>query len=200
VAEAIFTRVEAIAEFLKRQIAVAERPVGERVAVARGALSLLGTNVDRKTYPATLRKKFEQDEADEAERRRVEAERAMAARDALETDEAAIGVVEGAEDEEEAKSGVDGPVMPDETVDQFISELEEFGVDVNSIDGNIKIPRDSAPIATLNAYLRRNGQRIITRTGKDIPLRDALDQASKRGVFIIDSETGERVPINTLLR
>ena len=84
IAEAIFARVSAIAEFVQRQIAVAERPMGERIAAARDALSLLGTNVDRKTYPAALRKKFAQDEIEEANRKEEEAQLAMAAQAALE--------------------------------------------------------------------------------------------------------------------
>lgn len=286
VAEAIFARVEAIGEFLKRQLAVAERPVGERVAVARGALPLLGTNVDRKTYPEALRKKFAQDEIDEAERRRAEAEQAMAARDALEavpdvpvpmeapaapaeemevearlemffndaTDAARrgdlvseeenlrgalalaaragevetvriiedvlvrrgfaraigaeeVGIDARAEAVDEGEKAPDAapavrfgpvplPVFEGEELANFLAELEEFGVTPDNAPALTKIPRNGQAIAILNDFLKRNARRIITRTGKDMSLQAVLKQAAEKGIDVIESASGERIPIN----
>jgi hypothetical protein len=73
VAEAIYARVEALFEFLKRQFAVAERPMAERIQSARASLSMLGTNIDRKTYPADVRKRLNLEEQQKAEQEAIAA-------------------------------------------------------------------------------------------------------------------------------
>lgn len=87
VAEAIYARLEAIQDFLKKQYAVADRPIAERIAVARNSLPALGTSVDRKTYPTALREKFRMEEAQQAQKQReeereLEADRQFVAADA----------------------------------------------------------------------------------------------------------------------
>lgn len=66
-AEAIYTRVEALADFLKKQFSVAERPIPERIQVARASLPSLGTNIDRKSYPADVKKRLNLEETQRAQ-------------------------------------------------------------------------------------------------------------------------------------
>jgi hypothetical protein len=66
-AEAIYARVEALADFLKKQFSVAERPIPERIQVARASLPSLGTNIDRKSYPAEVRKRLNLEETQRAQ-------------------------------------------------------------------------------------------------------------------------------------
>lgn len=71
-AEVIFGRLEAISEFVRQQFAVAERPIGERIQVARSALPLLGANIDRKKYPADVKLRLEREEKEQAAKQAAE--------------------------------------------------------------------------------------------------------------------------------
>lgn len=67
VAEAIYARVEALADFLRKQFDVADRAVPERIQVARASLPALGTNIDRKSYPTDVRKRLNLEETQRAQ-------------------------------------------------------------------------------------------------------------------------------------
>jgi hypothetical protein len=74
VAEAIYARIEALSDFLRKQFAVADRAVPERIQVARASLPALGTSIDRKTYPTDVRKRLN---LEETQRAQAEAQTAM---------------------------------------------------------------------------------------------------------------------------